>query len=105
LLLLEQRRSLLDVQAAGEQSARAVELDQTRVGRLSRMDAMQHQAMSQEALRRRRLALQNIDSALKRIEEGDYGFCADCGEEIARARLEIDPAGSLCVECARRREA
>lgn len=103
-LLLEQRRALLEIASSGEQGAATVELDQTRVGRLSRMDALQHQAMSQEALRRRQIELQNISSALARLESGDYGYCTDCGEEIASGRLEIDPAGPLCVSCARRRE-
>lgn len=104
LLLLEQRRVLLEIASSGEQGAATVELDQTRVGRLSRMDALQLQAMSQEAMRRRQIEMQNIGRALARIESGDYGYCLDCGEEIARGRLEIDPAGSLCVNCATRRE-
>ena len=103
-LLLHQRRMLLDSAATGEKGAETVELDQARVGRLSRMDALQQQAMSQEAVRRRHSALQNIDRALARIESGDYGFCMDCGEEIAKGRLEIEPAGPLCVKCATKLE-
>lgn len=103
-LLQEQRRALLDIAASGKQGAATVELDQTRVGRVSRMDALQQQAMSQEAMRRREIALRNIELALARIESGDYGFCEDCGEEIASGRLEIDPAGPLCVNCARKLE-
>ncbi|MFC1680552.1 TraR/DksA family transcriptional regulator [Pseudomonadota bacterium] len=104
-LLLKQRQDLLDIATSGAQGAETVELDQTRVGRVSRMDALQQQAMSQEAMRRRQIAMQNINDALARIESGDYGYCADCGDEIARGRLEIDPAGTLCVNCARKREA
>lgn len=103
-LLFEQRRALLDIADYGEQAAATVELDQTRVGRVSRMDALQMQAMSQEAARRRQTALQAIDRALGRIESGDFGYCEDCGEEIAAGRLEIDPAGPLCVDCARKLE-
>ena len=103
-LLEEQRRALLDIAAAGEQGAATVELDQTRVGRVSRMDALQQQAMSQEAKRRREVALRNIELALARMDAGDYGFCDDCGEEIPPGRLEIDPAGPLCVDCARKLE-
>lgn len=77
-----------------------VELDQSRVGRLSRMDAMQGQAMSQEAQRRREQELRQITAALKRIETGDYGYCVDCDKSIAEARLEIDPATRRCVVCA-----
>ena len=103
-LLLRQRQALHDIAASGAQGAETVELDQTRVGRVSRMDALQQQAMSQEALRRRQIALQNINDALARIETGDYGYCVDCGEDIAEGRLEIDPAGPLCVNCARKLE-
>jgi len=103
-LLLQQRRTLLDIAATDEKGAETVELDQTRVGRLSRMDALQQQAMSQEAMRRRHSALESIDDALARIESGDYGYCMDCGEEIANGRLEIDPAVPLCVKCASKLE-
>lgn len=78
----------------------AVELDQTRVGRLSRMDALQNQAMALEAERRRRLELQRIDASLKRLEAGDYGYCVACGERIPVRRLELDPTLPTCVACA-----
>jgi DnaK suppressor protein len=82
--------------------AKPVELDQTKVGRLSRMDAIQIQAMSAEAGRRRALEIQRIDAALKRIDEGGYGYCTACGDEIATKRLESDPAAPLCIGCAGR---
>ncbi len=102
--LLALRESLLKAQETGEQAEQTVELDQTRVGRLSRMDAMQAQAMSIETGRRRRQKLLQIEAALKRIDENDYGFCQSCGEEIAPARLEIDPTVVLCINCASKRE-
>lgn len=99
-LLLEQQQALQDIAVAGERSAAAVELDQSRVGRLSRMDALQAQAIAQEAMHRHKLALSNIAEALERIESGDYGYCMVCGDEIAVGRLEINPAGPQCVNCA-----
>ena len=78
-----------------------VELDQQSVGRLSRMDAMQQQEMAQAEARRRISDLARIDIALKRIDEDEYGWCAECGDPIAYKRLEIDPAAALCVTCAR----
>lgn len=45
--------------------------------------------------------LQDTDQALSRLERGTYGICADCGESIQVARLEIMPAASLCIECQR----
>jgi len=78
----------------------AVELDQQSVGRLSRMDAMQRQAMAQAQERARAAELARLDQAMRRLEDGEYGWCATCGEEIAAARLEVDPAAAVCVECA-----
>ena len=47
------------------------------------MDAIQGQAMAQEAERRRAVDIQRTDAALKRIESGDYGYCVQCDDEIA----------------------
>ena len=102
--LLALKQTLLEAQETGDQAEQTVELDQTRVGRLSRMDAMQAQAMSKETGRRRRQKLIQIEAALRRIEENDYGTCQECGEDIATARLEADPTVLLCIECASARE-
>jgi DnaK suppressor protein len=99
-ILLDMKRSLLQAQETGDQAEQTVELDQARIGRLSRMDAMQSQAMSRETGRRRRNALLQIEAALQRIEDGDYGYCQECGENIAPARLEVDPSARLCIQCA-----
>lgn len=77
-----------------------VELDQQAVGRLSRMDAMQVQAMAQAAHERRLVELARIEAALHRMVGGDYGFCLKCGEEIAAKRLQLDPAVPTCIVCA-----
>jgi DnaK suppressor protein len=77
-----------------------VELDQQSVGRLSRMDAMQQQEMAQAEARRRTSDIARIEMALNRITQGEYGWCAACGEPIAYKRLEIDPAVALCIGCA-----
>ncbi len=74
------------------------------MGRLTRMDAIQVQAMAEETARRRDLELGRIEAALKRIEDGEYGECAGCGEAIAPKRLENDPAAAVCVACAGRAE-
>ena len=103
-LLLELKRSLLEAQETGNEAEQTVELDQTRVGRLSRMDAMQAQAMSIETGRRRRRKLLQIEAALKRLDDDDFGYCQECGEDIAPARLEIDPTVEFCISCASARE-
>ena len=104
LQLLQLQQALNEEKVNGEDAARVVELDQTSVGRLSRMDALQGQAMSKEQGRRRELGLQKISAALRRIEAGDYGDCLACDEPIAIKRLTLDPAATLCISCASARE-
>ena len=102
--LLELRKTLTDVRATGDDAAATVELDQTRQGRLSRMDALQAQAMSVEAKRRRELQLRRVGAALVRIENDEFGWCLNCGECIDPRRLEHDPAAALCIGCAEEAE-
>ena len=72
-----------------------------RIDNLSpRIDALQGQEMARAAERRRGLELRKIDAALARIDAGDYGWCVRCGEEIAAARLRLDPAVPVCIDCA-----
>ncbi len=99
-LLIEQRDELLRQTADHADELKPVELDQARLGRLSRMDAMQSQAMSAELQRRRETDLRRINEALQRIEDGEYGYCVTCGEPINPKRLEIEPMTSQCVRCA-----
>jgi DnaK suppressor protein len=97
-LLLARRHALLG--GTDADAAATVELDQTRQGRLSRMDALQQQAMAAATHQRSAAELARIDAALARIDAGDYGDCLHCEEEIAPARLRIDPAATLCIQCA-----
>ena len=48
--------------------------------------------------------LEQIEAALKRIEDGSYGTCEECGKNIARARLAAIPYAALCVRCAAKAE-
>jgi DnaK suppressor protein len=97
---LHARLAELDAEdAAGAEGQKTVELDQQAVGRLSRMDALQNQAMAQAQARRRKAERAKIRAALSRLAEGEYGYCTECGEEIAPARLKADPAIALCAEC------
>ena len=103
--LLELQAELLAAAEAGKESAAVVELDQTKVGRLSRMDAMQAQAMAQASEQRREQTLRQIAAALKRIDDDEYGYCLKCDEAINPKRLEFDPTVTLWIECASRAEA
>lgn len=98
--LEDERAALQSDSAQAEDSRRPVTLDQQSVGRLSRMDALQVQAMANAVDARRQVRLRRIDAALARIADGDYGICVTCGEDIPAARLAIDPATPLCVDCA-----
>lgn len=103
-LLIGLKEALLQEQETGEAAEQTVELDQARVGRLSRMDAMQAQAMSVATGQRRRERLRQIDAALRRIADEQYGYCGQCGDEIAPERLKFDPAVLLCINCAAKQE-
>jgi DnaK suppressor protein len=102
--LLVQRSTVEVDLEAGAAAAEPVELDQTRVGRVSRMDAMQAQAMSVAANRRRHTQLVRIDAALARLDGGEFGVCVTCAEEIPERRLEIDPTILQCIACAEQAE-
>jgi RNA polymerase-binding transcription factor len=99
--LLAQREELTKLEQIGDEAARPVELDQSGMGRLSRMDAMQVQAMAKDAKARRELNVQKTDNALKRIEKGTYGLCVRCKREISIQRLDFDPAIVTCIKCAK----
>ena len=94
----------MEVEKTGREASQIVELDQASVGRLSRMDAMQGQAMAIATNQRRQVELQKIEAALNRIEQNEYGQCLACDEEIAGPRLKLDPATTLCIDCAGKKE-
>lgn len=95
------RAELKSFSEISEDARATVMLDQQAVGRLSRMDALQGQAMAQASERQRRADIQRIEAALKRLDDGEYGYCAQCGEDIAAKRLEVDPAAAFCIRCAK----
>lgn len=99
--LLTERSALAMDDAGGAEDRGTVVLDQQSVGRLSRMDALQRQAMAEAQSRRRAARQLRIDAALRRIDAGEFGFCQECGEDIARARLDLDPTVPTCVSCAK----
>jgi len=103
-LIRDRIAELEDLAESSREATATVELDQTRQGRLSRMDALQGQAMAREAERRRGRQLQRLRAALARLERGGFGECLECGEPIAEARLKGDPAVTLCLDCASVRE-
>ncbi len=99
--LLAMKRDLQATDSAAKDSRGAVELDQSRVGRLSRMDALQSQAMNNAIAVRRQQMLSRLNSALERIEVDEFGYCLECGDEISAKRLELDPTVCFCTQCAK----
>ncbi len=98
--LVAMRNELESIADTGDDPAAVVELDQSKVGRLSRMDALQAQAMAQASGQRRAAQLREIDAALQRIDDGSYGDCAHCERPINPRRLDADPTARLCIDCA-----
>ncbi len=98
--LAERKAEIEALSALSSDDRAAVTLDQQSVGRLSRMDAMQQQAMAEAQERARHAELVRIAQAERRIRDDEYGYCDGCGEEIPDKRLEIDPAAMRCVGCA-----
>jgi DnaK suppressor protein len=97
--LLRLKSELQEGEKISKETGEPVELDQARVGRLSRMDAMQAQQMALEAARRRQHQLLMVEGALRRLESGEYGYCFVCGKEIDVRRLAADPTNTRCVAC------
>ncbi len=100
-VVLTRLAALEQQDALGQQAQATVELDQQAVGRLSRMDALQSQAMAKATAARRRAERGRLEAALVRMDEGEFGYCEDCGEEISPGRLDIDPAALRCTSCQR----
>ncbi len=102
--LIAMREELKSIADSGDDQAAVVQLDQARVGRLSRMDALQVQAMAKASRQRRAAQLREIDAAIRRIDDGSYGDCERCEEPINPRRLDADPTARLCIDCASRSE-
>ena len=101
-ILIARREELEQLSQNSAEARETVTLDQASVGRLSRMDAIQQQAMAQATERQRSVEISRIENALKRLDEDEYGFCVECGEDISVKRMEIDPAATHCIKCAGR---
>ncbi|GGY72150.1 TraR/DksA family transcriptional regulator [Marinobacter zhanjiangensis] len=99
-LLEDLREDLLSTSAVRDETSSTVHLDQQSVGRLSRMDALQSQALAKAGKERANRKLLMIEAALKRIDQDEFGECMECGEPINPKRLEIDPTTLHCIHCA-----
>lgn len=97
--ILAQASELEQLLVGQHAKAKPVQLDQQAVGRVSRIDAIQQQEMAKAGEVHSAKHLQALHGALKRLDSGDYGFCEECGETIALARLKIKPEALFCINC------
>ncbi|OSQ52176.1 molecular chaperone DnaK [Marivita geojedonensis] len=99
--LIKDRLTDLDAEdGLGRDGQSVVTLDQQAVGRLSRQDALLSQSMAKATQARRDGLRKALHAALTRIDDGDFGYCEDCGDNIAPKRLELDPTARRCISCA-----
>lgn len=97
-LLIQLKGQLIEAIKRGQESSKVVSLDDP-IGRLSRVDALQQQKMAAEGLRRLELKLNQVELALKKIADREYGFCSQCEELIPFGRLKIKPESIMCLSC------
>ncbi len=98
---LEARLQALSAEDTANADARnIVMLDQQSVGRISRMDALQQQAMAKATKARRMQEKARIKAALNRMDIGEFGYCESCGERIPAPRLALMPTATHCFSCA-----
>lgn len=102
--LEELARELETTIARGKSGAKPVTLDQSAVGRVSRVDALQQQQMTAANQRSAELRRDQVKAALRAMEEGEYGYCRKCDEPIGFKRLFAKPESPFCVRCQRGRE-
>ena len=99
--LLKRQRELQELSAISSEARAAVTLDQSSVGRVSRIDAIAAAAKWHLPRKRtRERDIQRIKAALLRLDEGEFGYCVTCGEAIAEKRLRLDPGVPTCIDCA-----
>ncbi|MFP7673357.1 TraR/DksA family transcriptional regulator [Marivita sp. S0852] len=99
-LILSRREELAREDALGRDGQSTVSLDQQAIGRLSRQDALLNQSMAKATQARRDAQRSALQAALGRIDSGLFGYCDDCGDPIARKRLQLDPTALRCISCA-----
>ena len=79
--------------------AQTVVLDQTAVGRVSRVEALQDQQLGLAHQRQIAVEILLVKKALRKLDTGEYGLCERCDEDIPAARLQLIPECECCVVC------
>lgn len=102
--LEDKKASLEQSIAAAKEATETVKLDQTLMGRVSRVDALQQQAMAIATHQQQLQELKQVEQALEKFDEDEYGYCESCDEVIAFKRLKIKPESIYCIQCQSRLE-
>ena len=98
--LLQSNKTKLEQQLLDAESATGVvTLDQSTVGRVSRVDAMLQQSMAVSTRAKAEATLRKVLTALKRMDGEDFGYCSQCDEPIQFNRLKVQPQASHCLKC------
>lgn len=71
------------------------------IGRVSRMDAINNKSVNEAALRKAETKLNNLEVALTKVDDPDFGYCIKCKNEIPLGRILLMPHAVSCVNCAR----
>ena len=98
-VLLSNKTKLEQQLLDAESATGVVTLDQSSVGRVSRVDAMQQQSMAVSTRAKAEASLRKVLKALKRMEAEDFGYCSQCDEPIQFNRLKVQPQASHCLKC------
>ena len=101
--LIEERARLQEVLEISKDGAKPVDLDEP-IGRLSRMDAIQQQQMTKANRSAYERKLRQIEAALEKLAENEYGDCRSCEEPVGYRRLKARPEAPFCIECQGARE-
>lgn len=102
--LQRRRRAILETTRRADAELDALRAAE-RVSEFEEGAQTEHEAFTLSRLgETQRREIQQIDAAIARLDAGEYGFCAECDQEIDPRRLKALPYALLCTECATRRE-
>jgi DnaK suppressor protein len=71
------------------------------IGRVSRMDAINNKSVNEVTLRKAELKLKNLQVALSKVDDDDFGICLRCKSPIPIGRVMLLPHSVFCVNCAK----
>lgn len=97
---LEKKYNKLNKDIAELQELTKPESPDSAIGRVSRMDAINNRSVNEATLRKKKIQLSKIQTALIEIEKPEFGKCIRCGKTIQKERIMLMPESNVCVNCA-----